>query len=315
LRHRVGGGGAYFHEAESEMSGKLALLWLMLVPGFAGLWQLQRGIDVKRAAMQEEQDELVLRSGPLVKALSLEYAPLMADLYWTRVVQYYGNKQVDEQRNFDLLWPLLDLTTTLDPHLLVAYRFGSMFLSEPPRRGAGLPDKGIELLHRGIDNNPEYWRFYEDLGLIYYFDVGDTSKAAEAFLEGSRKPGAMVWMKTFAARISEKGQNRETAAMLWNEIYNSATTPEVKKNAQTHLQLLRAQADCEALDNLAGEYEKQTGHRPRRLRDLVDARLLPGVPVDPVGRPYVLDADGLAQINPASPLFAEQSKPTFKPLN
>jgi hypothetical protein len=141
------------------------------------------------------------------------------------------------------------------------------------------------------------------------------AKAAEAFLEGSKKPGAMIWMKTFAARISEKGQNRETAAMLWNEIYNSATTPEVKKNAETHLQLLRAQADCEALDNLAGEYEKRTGHRPRRLRDLVEGRLLPGVPVDPAGKPYVLDADGKAQINPASPLFAEQAKPTFKPLN
>ena len=145
-----------------------AVFWLlaMVLLGFVGLWKLQLGIDTRRFAMQQEQDEVVLRSGPLVKAMSLEYAPLMADLYWTRVVQYYGSKQVDAQRSFDLLWPLLDLTTTLDPHLLVAYRFGSMFLSEPPRRGAGLPDKGIELLHRGIDNNPEYWRFYQDLGMI-----------------------------------------------------------------------------------------------------------------------------------------------------
>ena len=298
------------------MRRNLAVLWLlaMVLLGFVGLWKLQLGIDTRRFAMQQEQDEVVLRSGPLVKAMSLEYAPLMADLYWTRVVQYYGSKQVDAQRSFDLLWPLLDLTTTLDPHLLVAYRFGSMFLSEPPRRGAGLPDKGIELLHRGIDNNPEYWRFYQDLGMIYYFDFNDSAKAAEAFLEGSKKPGAMVWMKTFAARISEKGQNRETAVMLWNEIYNSASTPEVKKNAETHLQLLRAQADCEALDNLAAEYEQRTGHRPQRVREMMDAGLLPGIPVDPAGKPYVFGPDGRAQINPASPLFGEQSKAPFRPL-
>ena len=36
----------------------------------------------------------MLRSGKLVKAMSLEYAPLMADIYWTRVVQYYGDKHV-----------------------------------------------------------------------------------------------------------------------------------------------------------------------------------------------------------------------------
>src|SRR5437773_8898416 len=49
--------------------------------------------------------------------LSLEYAPLLADIYWTRVVQYYGNKHVRGQANLELLWPLLDITTTLDPNL------------------------------------------------------------------------------------------------------------------------------------------------------------------------------------------------------
>ncbi len=56
-----------------------------------------------------------MRSGNLLKVMSLEYAPLMADLYWTRVVQYYGDKAVRHDANFELLWPLLDVTTTLDP--------------------------------------------------------------------------------------------------------------------------------------------------------------------------------------------------------
>ena len=56
--------------------------------------------------------------------------------------------------NLDLLWPLLDVTTTLDPHLLVAYRFGSMFLSDAPPRGAGRPDLGMQLIQRGIQANP-----------------------------------------------------------------------------------------------------------------------------------------------------------------
>src|SRR5215470_9440657 len=120
------------------MSRKAQLLfWLTLAAGFAVIWQLQHVIDTGRSALQQEEDEVVLRSGPLVKAMSLEFAPLMADLYWTRVVQYYGMKHAEGQRSFDLLWPLLDLTTTLDPQLLIAYRFGSTFLSEPPPRGAG----------------------------------------------------------------------------------------------------------------------------------------------------------------------------------
>jgi hypothetical protein len=282
------------------------LLCAVLLLGFAGVWRLQHGIDVELDSIHQERDDLVLRSGPLVKAMSLEYAPLAAELYWTRAVQYYGDKHANQQANMELLWPLLDVTTTLDPNLLVAYRFGGMFLSEAPPHGAGKPELGIELLQRGIRNNPEYWRFYEDLGSIYYFNLHDYSKAAEVLLEGSKRPGAMIWMKALAARISEKGESIETSAMLWTEVYNSTTDPNVKKNAEIHLQLLRARADCEQLSKIAAEYKKRTGRPPANMRELVNAGWLPGLVVDPVGVVYWFDPEGKAQINPTSSLFKEQ---------
>lgn len=290
------------------MQKSIAWLLLLALPaGFIALWQLQKRIDAPRAQLHQERDELVLSSGKLLKAMSLEYAPLMADIYWTRVVQYYGDKRARGDPNFDLLWPLLDITTTLDPQLLVAYRFGSAFLSEPPARGAGRPDLGVQLVERGIRANPDYWRLYEDLGFIYYFDAKDYPKAAAAFLEGSKKPHALVWMKILAAKVLELGESRETSVFLWSELYNSATDPDIKKNALMHLQLLRAQSDCERLDALADEYEKRAGRRPASLRDLIGAGLLPAAPVDPLGHFYVFGADGKAQLNPDSPLFKEKS--------
>jgi hypothetical protein len=289
------------------------LLCAVLLLGYYGVWKLQHAIDARLAGLHQEQDDLVLRSGPMLKAMSLEYAPLMADLYWTRVVQYYGNKHVRQDANIDLLWPLLDVTTTLDPNLIVAYRFGSMFLSEPVPRGAGKPELGIELLQRGIRENPEYWRFYEDLGFIYYFELKDYPKAADAFLEGSKKPGAMIWMKAFAARISEKGESLETSAMLWSEIYNSTSEPSIKENAKIHLQLLHARADCEQLNKFAGEYKKRNGRPPSNVADLVNAGLIPGLAVDPVGVVYWFDTEGNAQINPASPLYKEENLAKIKP--
>ena len=283
----------------------LTVLCAVLVVGLAGVWRLQHGIDAQLDSTHQEQDDLVLRSGPLVRAMSLEYAPLAANLYWTRVVQYYGNRHANQRANLDLLWPLLDVTTTLDPNLIVAYRFGGMFLSDSPPRGAGQPQRGIELLRRGIRANPEYWRFYEDLGFIYYFDLHDYHNAAEALMAGSKVPGAMVWMKTAAARIAEKGESLEISAKLWSEIYNSTNEPSIKENAKVHLQLLRARADCGELNKLAAEYKKQTGRPPKEVRDLVKGGLLPGLAVDPVGVVYWFDLEGNAQINPASPLFKE----------
>lgn len=283
-------------------------LGIVLVSGFAGLWRLQQRIDVQRGALHQEKDDLVLRSGSMLKAMSLEYAPLMADLYWTRVVQYYGDKKLRRDENLELLWPLLDVATTLDPNLLVAYRFGSMFLSERPPSGAGRPDLAIELINRGIRANPDYWRFYEDLGFIYYFELNDYQKASAAFLEGSKKPGALVWMKVMAARVMEEGESPETSAFLWNEIYNSTKDPQMKQNAATHLQLLQVDANCKQLDAIAAEYKARAGRPAKSVRDLVNAGLLRGTPVDPLGFPYILDAEGKAGLNPASPLVAQKRR-------
>lgn len=285
----------------------IALLLLLILPGgFAGIWKLQHSIDAERAALSEERDDVLLRSGKLMKLMSLEYAPLLADIYWTRVVQFYGNKHVRGNANMELLWPLLDITTTLDPNLLVAYRFGAMFLSQAAPGGAGRPDLAVQLIRRGIQANPEYWRLYEDLGFVYYFDLKDYQKASEAFLEGSKKPNAQLWMKVMAAKIAAEGESFATSVFLWKDIYESTTDPMIKKSAQLHLQLLKAREDCRQLDALADEYTELYGLRPTRMSELVQAGLLRDLPGDPLGYAYIFDQNGKAALNPKSPLLQQQ---------
>ena len=282
----------------------IAILCLLVLPaGFAGVWRLQRSIDGDLSALHEERDEVLLRSGKMVKLLSLEYAPLMADVYWTRVVQYYGSKRERREQNLDGLWPLLDLTTTLDPNLMPAYRFGSTFLAEARPVGAGRPDYAIDLIQRGIRENPEYWRLYQDLGNVYYFSLHDNEKAAEAYNKGSRVPGAQPWMKIMGARIAERGDTRQTSRLLWSEIYQSAQDETVRENAKIHLMLLKTDDDKEQLDRLLAEYAKKTRRQAESLNELVNAGMLRGVPVDPEGVPYIVGMTGEAELNSKSPLF------------
>lgn len=285
----------------------LAVFLLIIMPGgFAGLWKLQHGIDTQQAALHQEEDEVLLRSGKMMKIMSLEYAPLMAAIYWTRAVQYYGNKSLNEDSDFRSLWPLLDVATTLDPNLIPAYRFGSTFLAEPAPRGAGEPQRAVELLKRGIQANPDQWRLYSDLGYVYYFGLHDYTKSSEAFLKGSEIPQAGPWMKIMAARIAEKGDSRETSVFLWKQIYDSTTDEKVKENAKIHLLLLQVDAATEKLDELAGEYAKKTGHPPAKMQDLADAGILRGVPLDPLGYPYVFLKNGKADLSPRSPLYKQR---------
>ncbi|HJZ64892.1 MAG TPA: hypothetical protein VKD70_11265 [Candidatus Acidoferrum sp.] len=282
----------------------VAILLLLVLPGgFAGIWRVQHGIDGQLQKIHEEQDEVLLRSNKMMKTLSLEYAPLMADVYWTRVVQYYGSKGERREQNLDSLWPLLDLSTTLDPNLIPAYRFGSTFLAEARPVGLGRPDLAIELIRRGIRENPEYWRLYQDLGNIYYFSLHDNEKASQAYVDGSNVPGAAPWMKLMAARIVERGDTRQTSRLLWSELYESSKDQTIKENAKTHLLLLKTDDDIEQLNLLIAEFQKKYGHAPTQMRELVEARLLRGFPADPEGFAYVIGKSGKAELNPNGRLF------------
>lgn len=289
--------------------GKIArwLLLVLLPAGFAGVWRLQGKLDAAREAMYEEQDEVLLRSPKLMKTVMLEYGTLAADIYWTRAVQYYGTKRLGHETNLESLWPLLDLATTLDPNLLPVYRFGATFLSQPEPRGAGRPDLAIQLLERGLQANPAYWRLNQDLGNIYYLEMKDYAKAGQAYLDGSKKPGAAPWMKIMAARFMEKGESRETAGMLWTEVFESSTDSSIKENARINLELLRADEDIDHINAFAAKFAESAGRAPKSAREMVQAGLLAGEPVDPDGYAYVIGPDGKAHVSEKSPLFKEKS--------
>lgn len=281
-------------------------LGVVVAFGLAGVWKLQQKIDAAQQAIHLDRDDLTLRSGSLMKHLSLEYRPLMGAIYWTRAVQYFGEKHQLHDRNLELLWPLLDIATTLDPHLLVAYRFGAIFLSDAPPRGAGQPDLAVQLLKRGLKENPDYWRFYQDLGNVYYFDKKDYPKASEAYRTGSNFAGAPIWLRVMAAKIAEEGASLETSYFLWKQVYDTASDEQIKKNAQTHLKLVAAELAIRELDRLEGEYETKTGRHANHVSQLVQAGLLKGIPLDPEGFPFVLGKDGKAELSAESPLMDKQ---------
>jgi hypothetical protein len=279
------------------------LLWTVIVgvPALlAAVAGLQKTIDARTRAAATQKEELLLRSPALVKRLSLGYDPLLADIYWTRGVQYYGARVGLPGAHFDLLWPLLDLTTTLDPRLITAYRFGAIFLSEPGSAGAGRTDLAIELVKRGIAANPDEWRLNSDLGFLYYWRLKDYPNASAAYLDGSRNPKAPPWLKMMAARIADKGGSIETSRIIWSEIYQSTKDANVRKNAYENLRGLKAQEDEMHLDELAEDYHKRFGRYPANTKEMRDAGILPGIPLDPDELPYAIGPDGKSQLDPRS---------------
>ncbi len=263
--------------------------------------KLQEEIDTRVGDFRSTEEILYFPSGTILKKLSLGHQGLLADIYWMRTVQYYGGKRLKGDKRFDLFEPLINIATTLDPSLLYAYRFGAIFLSEREPVGANQPQKAVELLRKGIERNPQEWLSYRDLGFVYYWYLHDYSRAAEAFLEGSKHPNAKPWMKTFAAELLAKGGSRRTSRLLWQEAYDTATDTRMKENARENLLALAVQDDVELLENLMRRVQQKTGRPLSSLEDLVQLGVLKHYPLDPKGFRYLLNpSTGRVELSPES---------------
>jgi tetratricopeptide (TPR) repeat protein len=250
-----------------------------------------RRVDQTRP--QATLDEVLYISSPKVlERASLGYNGLMADIYWTRTVQYFGQRHYRSAQSYNLLAPLLEITTHLDPHLLVAYQFGASFLAPKPPSGPGQPDRAVQLIEYGIQNNPNEWRLYYDLGFVYYMELKNYAKAAEAFERGSRVPNAHPFLKLLAAQMAQHAGEYETARTLWIATYQTTRDGHVRFNAVEHLRALKVDEEVTRLQSAVTRFGARTGRLPSSMSELALAEGLKGIPVDPDGNPYKLNSEG-----------------------
>ncbi len=252
---------------------------------------VQRQIDRLTSNPTIDPDLLYFDSPKALKLMALGYDSLAADIYWMRTIQYYGRREEAARRlvRYKNLATLLEITTTLDPDLIDAYRAGSGLLAEPDPLGAGRPDQALQLLERGIRLHPFDWRLYFDKGFIYYWHTGNPVEAGQVWLAASRLEGAPHWMESLAAMAMSKGGAIVTARALWQRQYESPTRPEVRENARNHLASIQMDEDIWTLEFLIERYRLKTGRLPIRFADLVRAGFLISTPLDPSGIPYRYD--------------------------
>lgn len=277
--------------------GKITVLAsILLVFFFVGSVFSLRAVEGARGKEATLEDVLYLPSSKVLKRMSLGYSGLLANIYWTRAVQYFGSRHIRHATRYDLLYPLLDITTDLDPHIIPAYEYGSVFLSQEPPNGAGQPDKAVALVEKGIRENPTYWRLYFTLGFIHYIDRDDPKAARDAFERGANVPGALPWMKVMAARMAERSKDIGTSIALWQVVLQTTTDKYVKQSAENHLASIQADVDINHLQRAAQEYRNRTGAFPSNWDDMIRLGLLRGTPTDPYGEPYLLKADGVVDV-------------------
>ena len=176
----------------------------------AGFVQAGAGARLGRT----ETDELLYYpSGYAVRQAALGYETAAADLAWLRAIQYYGEHRITDQK-YDMIGHLMNVVTDLDPRFTQPYVFGAFVMAQELRQ----PERGLELLSRGLRANPDDWELAFQIGFLHYVCTHDYRAAARYFTLAARTPGHAEYVERFAAWTNERAGNADLAILLWKGV-------------------------------------------------------------------------------------------------
>jgi len=203
---------------------KIAFLMVLTAAAAFSIYQVQRRIETISPSNSPET-LLYLPSGKYLKPLVLGFDQAAADLLWLKVIGYFGDHYLTD-KNYQWLYHILDLTTTLDPYFRLPYEFGGIILSLEK----GDIDQSNALLRKGIKYHPTYWRLPFYLGFNYFFYLKDPATAAGYISRAASLPDHPPYLPKLAASLYASAGDKEMAVEFLLQAYLTSEDPRLKEN-------------------------------------------------------------------------------------
>lgn len=221
-------------------SGTLLRTVLMVTLAVAMMGSL-RVLDA-HPDMREQNEHLYFPSGKFLRESTLGFRAASADYLWFRFIQYYGAfaKDLNDLRYMDRL---VDSIITLDPQFIEAYHFAALV------KWSDFGDfpAAINMLKRGVLNNPESSKLHFQVGFIYYVFFKDYSRAAMWFEKAEQCPDATDLERRFAAFARYRSGDDTVSLELWKAMYQSTESPQMKDLALAMIQKLQRKLELRKL--------------------------------------------------------------------
>lgn len=171
-------------------------------------------------------------SGQRLGLATMGHRETFADLAWMRAVQYYGEHRRTDMR-FTRLYHVFDILTTLSPHFIPAYVFGSFALAQE----GGEFDRAEALMLKGLEENPTSGRMAFELGFLYYVKPGgrDLAHAAQYFEQSVRMDDAPPSARRFAAYVRQNSGDLAVARAMWMDVVQHSDNTYLREMAEREI--------------------------------------------------------------------------------
>lgn len=183
-------------------------------------------------------------------ALALGARRLFADVWFVRLLQYYGTPEVEEgslvltqeahhlAENGGGRYPEFLARSRhileIDPNFTAAGLYGAASLAFNMDR----PEEAEELLHFGLKYSPREWKYLKVLAAIGYSKARDPEAVAGAIAPLLGDPDCPVMLKQQSAFLNKKAGNYAAAAAIYADIAATSKDMAYVRNARRELEKL-----------------------------------------------------------------------------
>lgn len=241
-------------------------------------------LDRQRSEAVRAEELSYLPKGEYLKIAVLGYDQFAADLIWLKAVQHLG---ATRQSKGGYVWAyhVVNVVTDLDPKFLSAYlASGTVF-----GVWAGLHFESIEILRKGMRENPDVWQLPFYIGYDYFYELCDPAKAAPYFQAAARLPGAPSYLPSLAARMTVAGGDPSAALEFLQRLYEHTGDSRLREALEEKIKEVIVERDIRILQDSVQQHRARYGKLPRTLRELVARGIVSSLPEDPFGGRYELD--------------------------
>lgn len=201
----------------------------------------------------------------VVDVASLGFDALLADYYWLQAVQVAGAADVIREDTASHLGRLVDVVTTLNPHVDHPYRFAAVWLNHS--REQVLEANG--LLERAIAHHPEDWRNYFYLGFNHFYYLGDFAAAAEALEAAVLRPGSPAYLPRLVARLKSEQGDIDVAAVFLRQLMQETDDEAEIARLASALDEIEIESKARHLDRARAAFRQLVGRDIESVDELV----------------------------------------------
>ena len=241
-------------------------------------------LDRQRSADVRAEELSYLPKGEYLKIAVLGYDQFAADLIWLKAVQHLGATR-QSKGGYAWAYHVVNVVTDLDPKFLSAYLASGSILGV----WAGLHYESIEILRKGMRENPDVWQLPYYIGYDYFYELCDPTMAAPYFQAAARLPGAPSYLPSLAARMTVAGGDPAAALEFLRRLYEQTSDSRLREAFEQKIKEVIVERDIRVLQDSVRQHRGRFGKIPRTLKELVDRGIVSSLPEEPFGGQYAMD--------------------------